>query len=65
MSDECPDGQILARATIRLNGDPYPVEPGDIVCVDPDDPQMKTLLTGGPGGGYLVAVDDSWQPDRP
>lgn len=60
---DCPDGQILVRATIRIAGNPYPIEPGDIVCVDPDDPSVTTLLIGGDGGPYLQPVDDSWSPD--
>lgn len=59
----CPDGQILVRATIHLNGDPWPIEPGDMFCVDPTLPRIRKLLEGGDAGGYLVAVDDTWTPE--
>lgn len=57
------NGLILVRATINLPGDPYPLEVGDIVWVNPDDPSVKPLLIGGDAGPYLQPVDESWEAD--
>lgn len=46
---------IYVRVTVKMQG----VSPGDHVWVDPDNPKIRDLLIGGPGGPYLVAADES------